>query len=120
MPPVRGRELKLRTLPLRLYPLPMPPVRGRELKPAVDAEHRGGDKDAPCAGARIETVCSMLGMETVPLMPPVRGRELKLAVGSSKRYKDNDAPCAGARIETQLKGCEKDLTLRCPLCGGEN
>ena len=55
----------------------MPPVRGRELKLTYPCSITNPSPDAPCAGARIETL------------------EFTEVYNS-----DGDAPCAGARIET--------------------
>ena len=57
--------------------LRMPPVRGRELKHFTGILRIEKFYDAPCAGARIETMV-MAGKYKIEKMPPVRGRELKL------------------------------------------
>ena len=63
----------------------MPPVRGRELKHSVFQEDKVMYRDAPCAGARIETI--------------LEGMKIPCHL---------DAPCAGARIETSKS--TKNLT----------
>ena len=56
MPPVRGRELKPKGYGFTVDDIDwMPPVRGRELKHSVFQEDKVMYRDAPCAGARIET-----------------------------------------------------------------
>ncbi len=55
--------------------------------------------DAPCAGARIETIVFST-LQVLVAMPPVRGRELKQRRSIAKSWILSDAPCAGARIET--------------------
>ena len=63
----------------------MPPVRGRELKLTQEIINGIGQQDAPCAGARIETI--------------LEGMKIPCHL---------DAPCAGARIETSKS--TKNLT----------
>ena len=75
----------------------MPPVRGRELKLILPPDFGFLARDAPCAGARIETIIQLKGKSNVL-----------------------DAPCAGARIETMVEAFSVDTAIRCPLCGGEN
>ena len=65
-----------------VYDNMMPLVRGRELKQGRDPDKSKSSKDAPCAGARIETQ-----------------KILEKVVDAM------DAPCAGARIETLFSLC---------------
>ena len=59
----------------------MPLVQGRELKPHIINDSYVWIADAPCTGARIETL-SRTGLSDYV----------------------NDAPCTGARIETEKTG----------------
>ena len=64
MPPVRGRELKQAHRRIKMPDATMPPVRGRELKPEADVCYAIAELDAPCAGARIETIKCQLTPQT--------------------------------------------------------
>ena len=72
MPPVRGRELKPKGYGFTVDDIDwMPPVRGRELKHSVFQEDKVMYRDAPCAGARIETSKSTKNLTGANKMPPV-------------------------------------------------
>ena len=76
MPPVRGRELKLDAVPSCCQGKPDAPCAGARIETIGALDPHAAHGDAPCAGARIET-CRAAVLFLWFWMPPVRGRELK-------------------------------------------
>ncbi len=118
MPPVRGRELKLRHGGRGTASFFDAPCAGARIETLKLLESEYPLDDAPCAGARIETVLTSTSFP-FERMPPVRGRELKPKGGYDSVRKQLMPPVRGRELKHSiyvgiLHG------LRCPLCGGEN
>ena len=97
------------------------------------------DLDAPFAGARVETILSVIWCIPSAWMPPSRGHELKRQKRNNRTgqpgmlpsrghelkqrfprpspHRGHRCPFAGARVETVLSSASARMYSRCPLRG---
>ena len=119
MPLMRGRELKLENLQSLMILNGMPLMRGRELK---QPDHPKGGRclGCPLCGGENWNWKLMLYGSFIYKDAPYAGARIETFSKTRKSKVDLDAPYAGARIETLIHSLYIHLVYRCPLCGGEN